>query len=244
MAMGFSLFKTKTRDATPFVEVDIHSHLLPGIDDGVQTMDESMEVIKNFSDLGYKKLITTPHVMSDFYKNTPEIILDKLELVRSAIKSAGLDIEIEAAAEYYLDEHFLELIENKQLLTFGENMVLFETSFTSKPMYLKEVVFKLQTNGYVPVMAHPERYLYMMDDKELLHELYNAGVLYQINLNAVAGYYSRPVLKQAKYLIDQDMVSFVGSDCHNMNHFDKFKESWSVKLTDQIRKENIRNNQL
>jgi protein-tyrosine phosphatase len=196
----------------------LHSHLLPGIDDGVQTIEESLEVIKGFSNLGYKKLITTPHIMHDFYKNNAEIIKSKLAEVKQAMASESIDMELEAAAEYYLDEYFLELINSPaELLTFGDKYVLFELSFVSKPMILKDAVFNLQTKGYKPVLAHAERYLYYHQDFDELEDLYHTGVLLQLNLLSLSAYYSTAAKKIANKLISKNMISFIGSDCHNAN---------------------------
>ena len=128
--------------------VDVHSHLIPGIDDGAKTIEESIQLLTEFQELGFKKVVTTPHVMSDFYKNTPEIILGGLEKVREAIKEKGLTIEIDAAAEYNLDADFEPLIDAGNVLTFGENYVLFELPFISEPPMLNSIIWKLQTKGY------------------------------------------------------------------------------------------------
>jgi tyrosine-protein phosphatase YwqE len=191
---------------------------LPGIDDGVQSIEEALKVIKGFINLGYKKLVTTPHIMYDIYKNDADIILGKLAEVKNALVETSLDIEIEAAAEYYLDENFLALINsNSKLLTFGDNYVLFELSFMTKPLTIKEAVFSMQTKGYKPVLAHAERYLYFHDNIKDLQELSNNGVLLQLNLLSLLGYYSKSVNKMANQLIEQKMISFIGSDCHNAN---------------------------
>ena len=175
-----------------FIKVDLHSHLLPGIDDGSQNMLESASLIKGFKELGYQKLITTPHIMGDFYRNTPEIIHEQLHLLKAYLKDIEVEIEIEAAAEYYLDEWFIQMIEKgDEILTFGNNYVLFETSFMNKPQQLLDTIFKMQSQGYQPVLAHPERYTYLYDDPELLQTLRERGVLFQINLNSLTGYYSR-----------------------------------------------------
>lgn len=213
-----SLFGKKKRFTGLLSTTDLHSHLLPGIDDGVQSIQESLDVIKGFKNLGYKKLITTPHIMYDFYKNDADIIQTKLKEVQLAIKEESIGIEIEAAAEYYLDEYFLELINSDvKLLTFGNNYVLFELSFMSKPMILKEAIFNLQTKGYKPVLAHAERYLYYHKNINELTELYDTGVLLQLNLLSLSGFYSKEVKKMASKLIDSNMISFIGSDCHNAN---------------------------
>ena len=178
-----SLFSKKKNFKGLLSTTDLHSHLLPGIDDGVQSIEESLEVIRGFINLGFKKLVTTPHIMHDFYKNDADIILGKLEEVRKALAEASLEIEIEAAAEYYLDEYFLALINSEtKLLSFGDNYVLFELSFMTKPLTIKEAVFSMQTKGYKPVLAHAERYLYYHDSIKSLQELASNGVLLQLNL--------------------------------------------------------------
>lgn len=227
-------FSGKQKAVIP-VFTDVHSHLLPGIDDGVKTIDESLEVIQHLSNLGFKKLITTPHIMSDYYKNTPQIIRYKLKEVKTAIVSANIPIEIEAAAEYYLDENFLKKIsEGEELLTFGDNYILFETSFTVEPLLLKEVVFKLNSSGYKPVYAHPERYLYLQEKKQLLNDLIDQGLLFQLNILSLTGYYSKQVQKMAEELIKRNAVAFVGSDCHNMFQASVLKNAYSSKLAHKI----------
>ena len=211
-----SLFGKKKNFQGLLSTTDLHSHLLPGIDDGVQSLEESIDVIQGFINLGFKKLITTPHIMHDFYKNDADIIMTKLTEVRNALKDASLEIELEAAAEYYLDEYFLASINSdKKLLTFGENYVLFELSFMTKPLIIKEAIFSMQTKGYKPVLAHAERYLYYHDNIKHLQELSDNGVLLQLNLLSLLGYYSKPVKKMAGKLLQQNMISFIGSDCHN-----------------------------
>ncbi len=214
-----SLFRSKKKSAPPAFATDLHSHLLPGIDDGVQTMEEALEVIKGFKNLGYQRLITTPHIMHDYYRNTPDIIQNKLAAVRQALTDAGIEIELQAAAEYYLDEYFLELIGGEEpLLTFGNKYVLFELPFLSKPMILQEAVFALQTKGYRPVLAHVERYLYFSKDTGPLYDLHHAGVVFQLNLLSLAGFYGKEVKKQAEKLLKAGLIGMVGSDCHNNRH--------------------------
>ncbi len=227
------------------ITTDIHSHLLPGIDDGVKTIEESIEVIEYLSSLGFKKLITTPHIMSDYYKNTPEIIREKLEQVKQAISEANIPIEIEAAAEYYLDEYFYSLIiEGKELLTFGDNYVLFETSFTVEPLILKEIIFKLNSAGYKPVYAHPERYFYLQEKKELLNELIDQGLLFQLNALSLVGYYSKQVQKMAEALINRGAIAFIGSDTHNMLQANFLQEAYSSKYAHKLKTETLLNHSL
>jgi len=200
------------------LQADMHSHLIPGIDDGAQTIEDSLQLIKELHQLGYKKLITTPHIMSDRYKNTPEIILESLKKVREAVKNEGIPIELQAAAEYYLDFDFEAKIEGGELLTFGDNYVLFEVSFINPPQNLDQIVFKLQTSGYKPVLAHVERYPYWYNDELVYQKLKDAGVLLQLNIASLAGYYSPQTKIVAERLIDNDMIDLLGTDCHNMHY--------------------------
>lgn len=204
-----------------FLTTDVHSHLLPGIDDGVKTFEEAQKIISRFIELGYKKLITTPHIMQDFYKNTPEIILGKLAELKTYLAEQDVEIELEAAAEYYFDDWFIKQIEKEEkLLTFGDNYILFETSFLNKPRQLFEVVFELQAQGYKPVFAHPERYNYVYDDFEILEKLIERGVILQLNLNSIVGYYGKNAKMIAELLIDQNMIQFAGTDCHGHRHLE------------------------
>ena len=129
------------------LEVDMHSHLLPGLDDGAETIEHSLELLQALRALGYRKLVMTPHIMGDFYKNTPEGIRAALQLLREAAAGAGLgDVELECAAEYYLDE-FLgrKLADGTEMLTFGgdKRYLLFETSYMNEPLNLFDVIFEL-----------------------------------------------------------------------------------------------------
>lgn len=217
----FDLFKKKP-ELNPInlgeLGVDMHSHLIPGIDDGSKTMDETIAMLAKFEALGYRKVITTPHILSDYYKNTPEIIIAGLEKVRATAKELNLSIEIEAAAEYYFDEYFVEQIKKKNILTFGDNYVLLEFAFLDEPYNIESMFFELQSNGYQPVLAHFERYTYWHGSIEKAIELRERGVKIQMNLNSLTGHYGPEVKKQAQALIDAKIVDFAGSDCHRIQH--------------------------
>ena len=202
-----------------FPVVDIHSHLLPGLDDGVKSFEESEEIIRNFQHLGYTKLITTPHVMSDFYRNTNENIVTSLSEVNAYLRQKGIEITLEAAAEFYLDEVLVARIQTGDpLLTFGKNYFLFETNFMTEPLNLKEFIFLATTKGYKPILAHPERYVYLQNNFTKAEDLVNRGVLFQLNIASLTGYYSKAAQATAQKLIDKGYVHFLGSDCHNLHH--------------------------
>ena len=217
-----SLFKTKKNSSHGIFEsihTDMHSHFLPGIDDGSPNLETSLELIRRMMKLGYKKFITTPHIMWEMYKNTPEIINEKLELLRSALKTAGMDVEINAAAEYFLDDHVEKLLNQKQkLLTLHDNLVLVEFSLASQPFNVKDVLFEMTMQGYQPVIAHPERYVYFEQAKDFYDELKDAGYHFQLNINSLSGYYGRSANTLAQHLIKIIELSYVGFYSLNSAH--------------------------
>lgn len=225
-------------------EIDVHSHLIPGIDDGVQTLEESIEMIKALSALGFKKLITTPHIMSDYFRNTPEIILAGLETVRAEIQKQGIPIELDAAAEYYLDEEFINKIKGEKLLTFGKNYVLFEVSYINPPDTLSSIIFELIVHGYTPVLAHPERYPFWYNKFEEYHRIKEAGVLFQLNTNSLVGYYGHPAKKIAERMIDENLIDFIGSDLHGQRHLNALQKVSAETYLSKLAAQGVRNNTL
>ena len=226
----FSIFKSRAKINAGSLVTDIHSHLLPMLDDGAKSFDEAADLIAQFAELGYAKLITTPHINSDTYRNSPTIIAARHSDLAAHLQSRGISISLQVAAEYYLDEVLLDKITgNKPLLTFGAKYLLFETNFLSETFLLKEFIFSATTRGYKLVMAHPERYQYLMDDFEKVEDLKHRGVLFQINIPAILGAYNRPVQNLAIQLIEKGWVDFLGSDCHNQFHMDVLKKAYKNK---------------
>lgn len=204
-----------------WLNTDMHSHLLPGIDDGSPNIKTSLELIKGLMELGYTKLITTPHIMWDMYKNTREIILNKLEILRTAVKEEGLNVEINAAAEYFLDDYVAGIVKNNEpLLTVSGNMVLVEFSMAHPSMSLKDILFDMQMQGYQPIIAHPERYIYLEKSKEFYDELKDIGCLFQCNLLSLTGYYGKSQQELARHLIKKGYYDLLGTDLHNARHLD------------------------
>ncbi len=221
----FNFFSKKKGSRTDFsfLGTDLHSHLIPGIDDGAQTLEDSLTLIKGLQDLGYNKIITTPHVMIDMYPNKRTDILQRLEELKKALSKANIHIQIEAAAEYMLDDGFDDLIDNQEFLTFGRNYVLFETSMISRHPGLEDYVFKMRTKGYTPLLAHPERYVYMKDDFSKYERLRDMGCLFQLNILSLIGYYGAASRKIAIQLLKERMVDFLGTDLHHERHLEKLQ---------------------
>lgn len=203
----------------------MHSHILPGIDDGARDLETSLSLIRGLKELGYKKLIATPHIMWDMYRNTPAIVHEKLDLVREAVQKEGIGIEIDAAAEYFLDDNVENLLEKKEkLLTMQGNKVLVEFSLAFPPMNIKTMLFELQMQGYQPIIAHPERYIYLQRNKAFYDELRNTGCLFQLNLLALSGHYGKAVSELAHYLLKNGFYSLVGTDLHHASHLQGLEE--------------------
>lgn len=227
------------------IGVDMHSHILPGLDDGSENLEQSLELVQAMKALGYRKLIMTPHIMNDFYKNTPQGIREKLQLLQSAVTQAGIEMELGCAAEYYLDEGLLQKLDaGEELLTFGNNYLLFETSFLNEPLNLREAIFKMRSNGYNPVLAHPERYSYFYGKFNELASLRELGVLFQPNLNSLTGYYTPNAKTQAELLIEEGLVDFVGSDTHGHKHTNTLWKVLNSKYYAKILALPLRNQQL
>lgn len=224
---------------------DIHSHLLPGLDDGVTTVEESILVIEGMRSMGIQKAITTPHVMHDTYRNTPEGIRDALSKVQDALKQASIPFKLEAAAEYYFDEGFLDKLKQpEKLMCFGNRHVLFELSFLNEPSVLIDSVFQMQMSGLVPVLAHPERYLFFHRKKDQLSDLHRRGVLFQLNINSLGGYYGEEARKMAEWMVDQAMVDLIGSDCHGMRHLEAMQQLTHCKYFRKLSKRTLLNDSL
>jgi protein-tyrosine phosphatase len=251
MSLFSSLFGSKEKEPEypvlndlSSVAVDMHSHLIPGIDDGVKTIEESLEMIRGFVALGYKKLITTPHVMGDYYRNTPEIILGGLEAVRTAIKAENIQIEIDAAAEYYLDEMFIPKLHKGEVLSFGNNYVLFEVSYVNPPDNLMSAVFEIIVAGFTPILAHPERYPFWYEKTDELIKLKDAGVLFQLNVNSLVGYYGPAAKLAAERMINSNQIDFIGSDLHGQRHLDALKKVVHEKYLRKLVGKGLKNSSL
>lgn len=240
----FDVFNRQKKEAADLggkLLVDIHSHLLPGIDDGSPTMDHTIGMLRKFEELGYQKLIMTPHIMSGVYDNTSEIILKKLDEVRKISQDLELKLILEASAEYYYDETFLERIRNKDLLPFQENHILFEFSFRNQPSQIEELVFQLKSAGYQPVLAHFERYIYFHPSIEVARSLRERGCFIQVNLNSFTGHYGPDIKNQAIRLLKAGLIDIVGSDCHRIQHLEVLESSLKEALFHQLLEARFKN---
>ena len=215
--------------------VDFHSHLIPGIDDGSKSIDDSIFLLRGLEKFGFKKIITSPHVMADGYNNSPETILAGRDLVREAIKANSINLEFDATAEYNIDEAMYGRIEKKELLPFGKNYIMVEMPFLAKPGIMGDILFKLQTAGYNVILAHPERYSYFHEnDFSSYYSLKDRNLLFQINIGSLSGIYGKPAKFTAEKMIDENMVEFVGTDLHGVRHLEVLEKTLETRYLSKI----------
>lgn len=233
------LFKKKEVPLTEFFSenfVDIHSHLLPGIDDGAKNLKHSLELILKMYSYGIKNFITTPHVLGDVYPNSTIVIKNKLKEVQLALKDKGYsDININAAAEYMMDEQFSERLQKNDILTLKDNYILVEMSYFNAPINLYEILFEIQLKGYKPILAHPERYNFYHNNFESYYKLKKAGCLFQLNLLSLTEQYGKNVQKTSEKLLKEKLYDFVGSDTHHNDHLELLKRISNKKNLEKIK---------
>lgn len=190
---------------------DRHSHILPGVDDGIQTIEDSIAILSMYEQMGVKKVWLTPHIMEDC-PNTPEKLKTRFEELKSAYKG---NIEIALSAENMMDGLFIKRLEQGILMSYGDNNneLLIETSYVQPPMRMESILRDMQKAGITPVLAHPERYLYM--DAEKYENIKEMGVKFQLNITSLIGAYGNQVKERAEYLLNEGYYNYSGSDAHS-----------------------------
>lgn len=239
-----SLFKSKPKlsELIPSNYIDIHSHVLPGIDDGAKTMSDSESLLTKMVGLGFSKVITTPHTMGSVWDNTSETIKGALQKVHTERPSLAKSVNLQAASEYFLDENLMHLVQKNKLLPLKDNYILVEMSYLSAPIQLYDFLFELQLQGYQLVLAHPERYSFLHANKKEYDKLKKAGCMFQLNLLATVGYYGKEVAEVSDYLLKQQLYDFVGSDIHHQMHVQSFASK--IKISNStVLEQLISNNQ-
>ena len=225
--MIFQLFKKKSSKPiiTDFstLGTDMHSHLVAGIDDGSKSEEMSLTMIKGLMGLGYQKIITTPHIRPDYFPNTRETIMTGFKKLKEAVAKEKLEVELECAAEYFVDYEFREKIDNEDLLTFSGNHMLIEVSTFSPPPNLYDSIFQLRIKGYQPIIAHPERYQYWQLGE--FSKLKDFGCLLQVNTMSLTGHYGKPVKDLAIKLLKADLVDLLGTDMHHPGHLEVLQKA-------------------
>ena len=228
--MGFlsDLFK-KSFVETNLLEdaVEMHCHLLPGVDDGAKTIKNTLNSLAIYQKLGYKHIVFTPHIMVDWPKNNPEYLTARLAEIREELPQ---DLKISLAAEYMLDTNFMSHVEEKNLLTYDGKHVLIETSYLSPPTNMGRQIYELRVAGYEPILAHPERYIYM--DEKQYRSLKQEDINFQLNLFALLGGYGSTAKKKALYLLRSGFYNFVGTDTHRSQWLGRGMEDLKLSKKD------------
>ena len=239
--MIFNLFKAKPtlKELIPEGFVDIHSHILPGIDDGAKKVSESLNLITEMNQIGISKIIGTPHTYKGLYDNTTKTIESSYNLIKNELDDS---IHIKYASEYLIDETVVEKAKKNSLLTLKDNLVLIEMSFAGPPNDLFNLIFQIVLCDYIPVLAHPERYRFWFNDFKKFKKLKKIGCMFQLNLFSLMGYYGKDVTLFTEKLLKNNMIDFVGSDIHNLNQiklFDNKIKISDIKKIEKIIEKNI-----
>ena len=234
----FQLFKKKKpqNDYNYFPLVtDIHSHILPGIDDGSPDVTTSLLLIKGLMRNGVTRSIATPHIIGDMYRNNADTIYGAQKILQEELETQGIEFQLSVAAEYMLDNYFFELLNNKVfMLTVKDNLLLTEFSYSSRPDHIEKMSFAIITEGYSPILAHPERYSYFHSDYKIFHHLKDLGFLLQVNLLSLTGYYGKEVSKAARYILKNDLASFVATDLHHERHLSALEDPQNKKIFKEL----------
>lgn len=230
----FSFFKKKKKlkELIPDNFTDIHSHILYGLDDGAKSLSDTEDLLQSLKSFGFKQFVTTPHTTPLVWENTKEGILNQYEKVRTEL-NVSTDV-LRVASEYLMDDSFLKRLEQEKLLTLKEEYVLVEMSYINPPIQLYEIIMQLLSQGYIPVLAHPERYNFYKNDYNSFKKLKNAGCLFQMNLLSSVGYYGGDITQIADYLLKEKMYDFVGSDVHHQRHIQAFSADVQLKQIEEL----------
>lgn len=236
-------FFHKNKAEELFFHTDIHSHVVPGVDDGSKDLDTSMYLVKSLRGLGINRIITTPHVTGTTFENTPQTLHEPFNQLSQAISAENLDIEISHAAEYRLDEFFEhKVFEKNDFMLLPNDYILIENSFIQQALNFDEMVFELKLKGLYPILAHPERYKYYFQNKSRYEAMHDAEILFQVNLLSFSGHYGADVKNIAFWLLEKGMIDFIGTDLHTVSHVDSIKRFIKTsdyrKLRDKVEVKN------
>lgn len=197
---------------------DIHNHILPGIDDGAKTVDESLDLIKGMGEIGIFNFICTPHVMENYYPNNPTSISTSLSLLRNELKKYSMDqVRIDAAAEHMIDSGFEKLMESNNMMPLAQRYILIEMSYLQPSLNFDEALIKIKEKGFFPILAHPERYIFLHQNHKKYAIIKEQGILFQLNMLSLSDFYGKEVKKITLKLLEEGQIDFIASDVHNLN---------------------------
>ncbi len=204
--------------------IDIHNHILPGIDDGSKSVEESIELIKAFVELGVTSFICTPHIMSNYYENTPSTISASSEKLKKGLENGNLkNVVLSYAAEHMIDANFETLLDEEKFLLLGNQHLLIEMSYLQPSINFDKAVGKILDRQFFPVFAHPERYGYLHNNFKKYSEYKDMGVKFQLNALSLFGYYGKGIQKIAHKMLKEEFFDFIATDTHSLRHITALK---------------------
>lgn len=219
--------------------VDIHNHLIPGIDDGAKSAEESVLLIQEMQTLGITNFICTPHTMNEYYPNTPETINNAKGILLRYIKENNIGIgSLKSSSEYMMDVNFIELLKSNSIVPLNKEYILVEMSYLQPPINLEEILFEISNSGYKAVLAHPERYNYLHNKYSYYEKLKKLGCFFQLNMLSLSAHYGSSVKNTTLKLLKDGFYDFIGSDTHHINHL-KLLKSLKISTSNQKKLESL-----
>ena len=231
----FNFFKKKKKNKL-FYTTDVHCHIMPGVDHGATDIQNGLELMKAEIDMGINHFIFTPHVTKATFENNPDTILPAFETFKTEIKKNGIDAKVSVSAEYRIDELSLAQLQENKHIPMPNGHILLENAYLQERLDLDEILFNVQVKNLTPILAHPERFKYYAINKQRFSQLHNAGALFQVNLMSFTGYFGETAKQSAKWLLEHDLIDFLGSDIHNMQHVEIIQEFLSSKEYERLAK--------
>ena len=214
---------------------DIHSHIIFDVDDGSKSIEESLELLKMLKSVGFDNIIMTPHYIEDteYCSYNPEK-LEKLAILREEVKKHNIDINLYLGNEIFINDHIIDGISEGKIYPLNNSKyILFELPFHNQILGLADFVYEMKIAGYIPILAHPERYSYFQSNYDLVDELKEEGLLFQCNYASILGYYGKDAEKLIKYMLKNEYVDYLGTDIHHtskayvIDHFKKIDKMFN-----------------
>ena len=218
MSILTRIFGSKKEQVKLFYNTDFHCHILPGVDHGSRSIEQSLDMLRAEQEMGISRVILTSHVTAVTFENTRETLMDAFLKLKDAVTDAGLEMDLYLSAEYRMDEYFDKEYAADHLIPMPGNHILLENSFQQELMNLNDLLFDMQVKGYKTILAHPERYTYYSRRRKRYEELHNAGARFQINILSFTGYFGEEARESALWFAKNGMIDYLGSDMHNVKH--------------------------
>lgn len=221
--------------------IDIHSHLIPNVDDGAKSPEETIELIKEAREAGITDIILTPHYIINSYEQNAETLILLKDKLQQIINSENINVNLHIGMEVYITDNLVEILKQNKILTLaGSKYLLMELPLNTNVQYLDMVIFRLIENNIIPIIAHPERYKFVQEDPSKVRELIDSGCLIQSNIGSILGIYGKKAKKTIKYLLKNDLINFIATDTHRKNTIYPLLEKGIKKIEKITGKEKVK----